>query len=182
MATFYVALFDESYDAQQVYFVSDARTGAGIVRAAERALAAKYRESFHGRVTLHDISQRMHKLWGKQPYELVHLDYAIWSKKRSAKRRYYAEWCPRGVNTMSEGDTLMVFQTEAERDEMVERLNAAEHYRPEGVARAILLKDAKSLYRIHDIGTEHEREVDGLRTSAGRPFFEVGCRKGGALR
>ena len=38
---------------------------------------------------------------------------------------YYAEFCPYGIHTISDDDTLMAFRTRNERDEMVERINAA---------------------------------------------------------
>lgn len=95
--------------------------------------------------------------------------------------RYYAEYCVYGVNTICESDTLMIFDTKEERDEMVERLNILHYDSVAGVARAITRKDAASLYRLQDIGTEYEREVAHVRTCAGRNFFEVGSKRGGAL-
>lgn len=92
--------------------------------------------------------------------------------------RYYAEHCPYGVSTISDGDTLMIFETREERDEMVERLNNADKYGRE-VARAILRKDAASLYRLQDINTEREIGWTSpilLKTCAGRCVSEVGRR------
>ena len=96
-------------------------------------------------------------------------------------RKFLAEYCPYGCNSMSSGDTLMYFATAEERDEMVERINAANPEHIDGCARAITRKDAASLYRLQDLGTEYEREVSGLKTCAGRSFFEVGCKRGGRL-
>lgn len=101
--------------------------------------------------------------------------------KNHAARSFYAEMCPYGANSISASDTLMIFCTETERDEMVERINAASSGHLEGCARAITRKDARSLYRTQDIGGEGQREVYGLRTCYDRPFFEVGCKRGGML-
>lgn len=102
---------------------------------------------------------------------------------KKTARRYYAEFCPHGLNCLSDGDTLMVFETAEERDEMVRELNEnpRRSYIAEGVARAITRKEASKTYRTQDLGTEYEREVYGLRTSAGRNFFEVGTKRYGAL-
>lgn len=96
-------------------------------------------------------------------------------------RKFLAEYCPYGCNCISDGDALMRFESAAERDEMVARINAANPEHLDGCARAITRKDAAGLYRLQDFGTEYEREVRGSRTCAGRPFFEVGCKRGGRL-
>ena len=36
---------------------------------------------------------------------------------------FYAEFCPYGIHTISDGDTLMAFETREERNEMVERIH-----------------------------------------------------------
>ena len=45
---------------------------------------------------------------------------------------FYAEFCPYGIHTISDGDTLMAFETREERNEMVERINDAHSERMEG--------------------------------------------------
>lgn len=105
--------------------------------------------------------------------------------KTNTKTRhaYYAEFCPYGLNSISDGDRLMVFDSAEERDEMVERLNKCDGNRHivEGVACAITRKEASRIYRLQDFGTEYEREVYGLRTCENRCFFEVGSKRGGRL-
>lgn len=44
-------------------FDSNAHTGRGIIRAAQKALEAKYGREFE--VTAHDIAERMHGVEGK---------------------------------------------------------------------------------------------------------------------
>lgn len=86
---------------------------------------------------------------------------------------FYAEFCPYGLRTISEGDRVMRFLTRAERDEMVERINTA-HWEPvEGVCAPITRKEAARSYRLQDFEGEGSEEVRGLRTCAGRAFFEV---------
>ncbi len=98
-------------------------------------------------------------------------------------RRWYAEHCPYGLNTVSEGNTLMVFDTAEERDEMVKELNEADGNLliVEGVARAITRKEAAETYRTQDLFTWYEQEVPHLRTCHGRCFFQVGSKRFGPL-
>ena len=91
---------------------------------------------------------------------------------------FYAELTRYGINTISSDDILMRFGTCDERDEMVERLNGA---RGDLVCQALTYREARHLYRVEDFGTDHEQEINGVRTSANRSFFEVGSRKGGPL-
>ena len=90
---------------------------------------------------------------------------------------FYAEFCPYGLRTASEGDRVMRFVTRAERDEMVERINAAHWDSVEGVCAPITRKEAAKSYRIQDFDPQNYgsgcEEVNGLRTCAGRAFFEV---------
>lgn len=101
--------------------------------------------------------------------------------KPTISRNAYAEFCPYGIDTHSADDTLMIFGSAVERDEMVKRINRAHFDQPEGCARAIARKDARGLYCTQDIGGEGQREVNGLRTCYDRPFFEVGSKRGGML-
>lgn len=96
---------------------------------------------------------------------------------------YYAEHCPYGVDTISDYDSLLIFVTREERDEMVGRLNKINEDILAGVCSAITRKDAAKHYRVQDIGTEYEKEISGhvLKTCAGRNVFEVGSKRGGAL-
>lgn len=97
-------------------------------------------------------------------------------------RCWYAEYAPYGLRTLSDGNTLMVFETKEERDEMVERLNGMYTYHVEGVARAITRKEASEEYRTQDLNDhEHKLEVNGIHTCAGRCFFEVGTKHYGPL-
>lgn len=87
---------------------------------------------------------------------------------------FYAEFCYYGLNTISEGDTLMRFETRKERDEMVERLNECNYETIEGVCAPITRKEAAKTYRVQDFANGYCEEVHALRTCAGRNFFEVG--------
>lgn len=87
---------------------------------------------------------------------------------------FYAEFCPYGLRTISEGDRVMRFLTRAERDEMVERINTAHWESIEGVCAPITRKEAARSYRVQDFDNGGDcEEVNGLRTCAGRAFFEV---------
>ena len=88
---------------------------------------------------------------------------------------FYAEFCPYGLNTLSEGDRVMQFVTRAERDEMVERINATYWDSVEGVCAPITRKEAAKSYRVQDFNPQNRRckEVYGLRTCANRILFEV---------
>ncbi len=102
------------------------------------------------------------------------------ASKRRRRRFWYAEWCPRGCDK-GPGDSLMIFQSREERDEMVERINRANFEHWDGCARPITRKDATALYRLQDIGTDFEREVLHSHTCVGRPYFEVGSKLGGPI-
>lgn len=99
-------------------------------------------------------------------------------KPEKKARRWYAEHCPYGLNTISDGDTLMVFDTPEERDWMVDELNGdvRNQHIIEGVARAITRKEAAKTYRTQDLGTEYERKVPDLRTCQFRRCSEVGSK------
>lgn len=43
--------------------------------------------------------------------------------KNAGNRHYYAEFCQYGSKTISDGDTLMRFETREESDEIVKRIN-----------------------------------------------------------
>lgn len=94
------------------------------------------------------------------------------------QHRWYAEWCPYGCDCISDGDTLMYFGSAAERDEMVARINGKNGDKVAGCARAISYDEARASYRVQDINTERER-CTGLKTCAGRPFWEVASKRGG---
>ncbi len=54
---------------------------------------------------------------------------------------FYAEFCPYGIHTISDGDTLMAFETREERNEMAERINDARSERVEGCAVAVTTRE-----------------------------------------
>lgn len=95
-----------------------------------------------------------------------------------ATRHYYAEFCPYGTDTISDGDTLMRFATREERDDMVKRINDADGDR----AQAVTLAEVSHRYNVRkffdDPFGDCVREVDGLKTCAGRPFYEICHRRG----
>lgn len=52
-------VMDESYTEYAAKFMSEAHTERGIVRAAEKALEARYGKSFKGMVTADDVAARV---------------------------------------------------------------------------------------------------------------------------
>lgn len=91
---------------------------------------------------------------------------------------FYAEFCPRGINTIADGDMLMQFETKRERDEMVERINAAHYDKPEGAAQAVTRRDVAHRYNFNDFNSERCREVYGLKTCCDKYFWEIPHRIG----
>lgn len=92
---------------------------------------------------------------------------------------FYAEFCPYGTKTISDGDTLMAFDTREERDDMVERINA-EH--DEDHAQAVTTREVSHRYDLRkfrdDPFGDYCHEVNGVRTCKGKPFLEVTHRPG----
>lgn len=87
---------------------------------------------------------------------------------------FYAEFCPYGIRTISDGDTLMAFETREERDKMVESINYAnEHIHPEGCAVAVTTHEVSHRYNFNDFKNDNAREVPHLRTCKGKCFFEI---------
>lgn len=86
---------------------------------------------------------------------------------------FYAEFMPGGEPRA--GDTLMSFETRAERAEMVDRVNAA-HGRE--ACKAVTTREAARRYDLRGFRGEECREAAHLRTSAGRCVFEIGHRPG----
>lgn len=86
---------------------------------------------------------------------------------------FYAEFCPYGIQTISDGDTLMAFETREERDEMVERINDAHSESAEGCAVAVTTREVANRYNLNDFKTDNAREVSFPRTCKGRCFFEI---------
>lgn len=87
---------------------------------------------------------------------------------------FYAEWHEYGNDTISAGDTLMRFCTREERDEMVERLNGIHD---EDVCAVVTTREVAHRYDVRDFGDADKRdEVQGVRTCAGRCFWEIGHR------
>lgn len=86
---------------------------------------------------------------------------------------FYAEFCPYGIHTISDGDTLMAFETREERNEMVERINDAHSERIEGCAVAVTTREVAHRYDFNDFRNDNASEVPHLRTCKGRSFFEI---------
>lgn len=96
---------------------------------------------------------------------------------------FYAEFCPCGITTISDGDKLMGFDTREERDEMVERLNAVVDIEESGDrAQAVTVREVAHRYDVrkftNDPYGDYCHEVNGVRTCKGKPFFEVTHRPG----
>lgn len=90
---------------------------------------------------------------------------------------YYAEYRAYGVNVTSEADTLMRFETREERDEMVSLINCL---RGEELALSVTTREVERRYDLRKFVDDpwgiYCHEVDGLRTCAGRTFFEI-CQR-----
>ena len=83
---------------------------------------------------------------------------------------FYAEFCPRGITTITDSDTLVQFDTKRERDEMVERINSADcNTRAQAVKRC----EVSHRYNFNDFNSERCREVDGLKTCDNKYFWEI---------
>ena len=91
---------------------------------------------------------------------------------------FYAEFCPFGTKTISDGDTLMGFDSREERDEMVKRFNAD----GDDVAQAVTVREVSHRYDVRkfrdDPSGDYCHEVEWLRTCKGNPVFEVSHRPG----
>lgn len=86
---------------------------------------------------------------------------------------FYAEFCPYGINTVSDGDTIMAFDTREERNEMVERINDAHSEMVEGCAVAVTTREVTYAYNFNDFKNGKAIEVPYLRTCKGKRFFEI---------
>lgn len=86
---------------------------------------------------------------------------------------FYAEFCPYGINAISDGDTLMAFETREERDEMVKRINDAHRESVEGCAAAVTTREVAHRYNFNDFRNDNATEVPHIRTCEGRCFFEI---------
>lgn len=86
---------------------------------------------------------------------------------------FYAEFHPYGIDTISDGDTLMAFDTRDERDEMVKRINDAHSEMLEGCAIAVTTREVAHRYNLNDFRSDNASEVNYPRTCHGRCFFEI---------
>mgnify|MGYP007112251981 CR=1 FL=1 len=86
---------------------------------------------------------------------------------------FYAEFCPYGIRSISDGDTLMAFETREERNEMVERINDAHSEIVGGCAVAVTTREVAHMYNFNDFGNDNASEVPHLRTCKDRCFFEI---------
>lgn len=85
---------------------------------------------------------------------------------------FYAEFCPYGINTISDGDTLMAFDTREERDEMVDRMNDAPSEMTEDCAVAVTTREVAHKYNFNDFRNGNASVVP-LRTCKGKCFREI---------
>ena len=86
---------------------------------------------------------------------------------------FYAEFCPYGINSISNGDTLMAFDTRKERNEMVNRINEANSWNIDGCAVAVTTREVSHRYNLNDFSNGNASEVPHLRTCNGKRFFEI---------
>ena len=92
--------------------------------------------------------------------------------KKTGNRHYYAEFCQYGSKTISDGDTLMRFETREERDEIVKRINET-NTELDDKAIPVTLSSVSHRYDARKFDTDECDEVYGMRTCTGRPFFEI---------
>lgn len=85
---------------------------------------------------------------------------------------FYAEFYPYGINTISDGDTLMAFDTREERNEMVARINDADSESIEGCALPVTTREVAHKYNFNDFKNGNASEAP-LRTCKGKCFFEI---------
>lgn len=83
---------------------------------------------------------------------------------------FYAEFCPCGITTIADSDTLMQFETKRERDEMVERINSTDCRTR---AQAVTRREIAHRYNIADFNGERCREVYGLKTCCDKCLWEI---------
>lgn len=88
---------------------------------------------------------------------------------------FYAEFCPRGITTITDSDTLVQFETKRERDEMVERINSSDYGTR---AQAVTMRDVAHRYNFNDFNDERCREVYGLKTCCDKCIWEIHHRIG----
>lgn len=92
--------------------------------------------------------------------------------KNTGNRHYYAEFCEYGSKVISDGDTLMRFETREERDEIVKRINET-NTELDDKAIPVALSSVSHRYDVRKFDTDECDEVYGMRTCSGRPFFEI---------
>lgn len=78
---------------------------------------------------------------------------------------FYAEFLPWGINSISDGDTLMRFETKRERDEMVERLNHT--------TQAVTTREIAHRYNLKDFYGDRCREAYALKTCDNKCVLEI---------
>ena len=93
-------------------------------------------------------------------------------KKNTGNRHCYAEFCKYGLKAISDGDTLMRFDTREECDEIVKRINET-NQSIDKKAIAVTLSSVNHRYDVRKFDTDECDEVYGMRTCADRPFFEI---------
>lgn len=88
---------------------------------------------------------------------------------------FYAEFCPRGITTITDSDTLVQFETKRERNEMVERINSSDYGTR---AQAVTRRGVAHRYNFNDFNGERCREVYGLKTCCDKCLWEIPHRIG----
>lgn len=86
---------------------------------------------------------------------------------------FYAEFCPYGIHTISDGDTLMAFDTREERDDMVDRINDFHSEMIGGCAAAVTTREVAHRYNFNDFRNGNASYVPFLRTCNGKRFFKI---------
>lgn len=86
-------------------------------------------------------------------------------------RSFYAEFCPRGIKTISAYDELMQFDSREERDEMVNRINES-HWEGD-CAQAVTTREVAHRYDLRKFHDADYCTESHERTCAGKHFSSI---------
>lgn len=89
---------------------------------------------------------------------------------------FYAEFCPRGVNVVTDSDELAQFDTREERDEWCSRINARCDYGRE-VWRPVTVREIAHRYSVREFRDGEAHEIAHERTCKGEPVFTIHQRR-----
>ena len=85
-------------------------------------------------------------------------------------KHYYAEFCPYGIRSLSDGDRLMQFESKKERDDMVKLINSNDYF---DRAESVTLRSVSHRYRISDFNDLDVCHEGFPRTCRDKIYFEI---------